>query len=104
MILSAALETILGFSVALSYLLVVFIAVLNGITIVGDSASLTAGVVAAAPAGFRGTSLTILILLSDSVWPFSLQRRLILYSIFSAVIDWPGAWNFSAWLPAACWG
>ena len=59
MITSAALGTILGFSAALPYLMVTFIAVLYGITIVGDSASLTAGVVAAAPAGFRGTTLAV---------------------------------------------
>lgn len=59
MIISAALGTILGFSAALPYLLVAFLAILYGITIVGDSASLTAGVVAAAPAGYRGTTLAV---------------------------------------------
>lgn len=59
MIISAALATILGFSAALPYLLVAFIAIVYGITIVGDSASLTAGVVAAAPAGYRGTTLAV---------------------------------------------
>jgi len=59
MITSAALATILGFSAALPYLLVASIAIVYGITIVGDSASLTAGVVAAAPAGYRGTTLAV---------------------------------------------
>jgi len=59
MIVSAALGTILGFSAALPYFLVVFMAILYGITIVGDSASLTAGVVAAAPKGYRGTTLAV---------------------------------------------
>ena len=59
MIVSAALGTILGFSAALPYLLVAFMAIFYGITIVGDSASLTAGVVAAAPAGYRGTTLAV---------------------------------------------
>jgi len=59
MIVSAALGMILGFSAALPYLLVAFLAILYGITIVGDSASLTAGVVAAAPAGYRGTTLAV---------------------------------------------
>ena len=59
MIVSAALGTILGFSAALPYLLVAFMAILYGITIVGDSASLTAGVVAAAPPGYRGTTLAV---------------------------------------------
>jgi len=59
MIISAALGTILGFSAALPYLLVASMAIIYGITIVGDSASLTAGVVAAAPAGYRGTTLAV---------------------------------------------
>jgi MFS family permease len=59
MIVSAALGTTLGFSAALPFLLVALMAILYGITIVGDSASLTAGVVAAAPAGYRGTTLAV---------------------------------------------
>jgi len=59
MISSAALGTILGFSAALPYMLVAFLAIIYGITIVGDSASLTAGVVAAAPEGYRGTTLAV---------------------------------------------
>jgi MFS family permease len=59
MIMSAALGTVLGFSAALPYLLVAAMAVVYGITIVGDSASLTAGVVAAAPQGYRGTTLAV---------------------------------------------
>ena len=59
MIVSAGLGTILGFSAALPYLLVAFMAILYGTAIVGDSASLTAGVVAAAPAGYRGTTLAV---------------------------------------------
>ena len=59
MIVSAALGTVLGFSAALPYLLVASMAVVYGITIVGDSASLTAGVVAAAPQGYRGTTLAV---------------------------------------------
>jgi len=59
MISSAVLGTILGFSAALPYILVAFLAIIYGITIVGDSASLTAGVVAAAPEGYRGTTLAV---------------------------------------------
>jgi len=59
MIISAALGTVLGFSAGLPYMLVAFMAIVYGITIVGDSASLTAGVVAAAPAGYRGTTLAV---------------------------------------------
>ena len=59
MIVSAVLGAIIGFSAALPYLLVSFMAILYGITIVGDSASLTAGVVAAAPEDYRGTTLAV---------------------------------------------
>jgi len=59
MIISAALATVLGFSAAWPYLLVTSIAIVYGITIVGDSASLTAGVVAVAPEGYRGTTLAV---------------------------------------------
>jgi MFS family permease len=59
MIVSAALGIILGFSAALPYILVAFMAILYGITIVGDSASLTAGVVSVAPEGYRGTTLAV---------------------------------------------
>jgi MFS family permease len=59
MLVSAVLGTILGFSAALPFLLVAFMAIVYGVTIVGDSASLTAGVVAAAPAGYRGTTLAV---------------------------------------------
>jgi MFS family permease len=59
MVVSAALAVILGFSASLPYLLVAFLAIIYGMTIVGDSASLTAGVVAVAPAGYRGTTLAV---------------------------------------------
>jgi MFS family permease len=59
MIVSAALAAVLGFSASLPYSLVAFLAIIYGTTIVGDSASLTAGVVAAAPAGYRGTTLAV---------------------------------------------
>ena len=59
MIGSAVLVSLLGFSASWPYVVVVMMAILHGITVVGDSASLTAGVVAAAPAGFRGTTLAV---------------------------------------------
>jgi MFS family permease len=59
MIGSAALGSALGFTASLPYLLVAVLALLYGITVTGDSASLTAGVVAAAPAGYRGTTLAV---------------------------------------------
>jgi len=59
MITSVGLGAILGFTAAFSYLLVVFLGLLYGITVTGDSASLTAGAVAAAPDGLRGTTLAV---------------------------------------------
>jgi MFS family permease len=59
MIGSAALGSTLGFSAPLPYFLVAFLAFLYGITVTADSASLTAGVVAVAPVGFRGTTLAV---------------------------------------------
>jgi MFS family permease len=59
MVVSAMLVSVLGLSASLPYTVVAIMAILHGITVVGDSASLTAGVVAAAPAGFRGTTLAV---------------------------------------------
>ena len=59
MIVSALVATLLGFSASLPYAVVALVAIVHGITVVGDSASLTAGVVAAAPPGFRGTTLAV---------------------------------------------
>ena len=59
MISSAVLAVILGFGAALPYLLVAFMVIVYGITIVGDSASITAGVVASAPEGYRGATLAV---------------------------------------------
>jgi MFS family permease len=59
MIGSAAIALALGFSAGLPYILVALMAIVHGITVAGDSASLTAGVVAAAPAGYRGTTLAV---------------------------------------------
>jgi MFS family permease len=59
MIGSAALGSALGFTAPLPYFLVAILALLYGITVTGDSASLTAGVVTVAPAGFRGTTLAV---------------------------------------------
>ena len=59
MMVSAVVVTVLGFSASLPYAVVALVAIVHGITVVGDSASLTAGVVAAAPPGFRGTTLAL---------------------------------------------
>ena len=59
MIGSAVLGSALGLAVSLPYFLVAVLAILYGITVTGDSASLTAGVVAAALPGFRGATLAV---------------------------------------------
>ena len=59
MLMSVGVGFFLGFAASLPYILVVCLAVLYGITVTGDSASLTAGAVAAAPAGLRGTTLAV---------------------------------------------
>ncbi len=59
MIGSAALGCLLGASAALPYALVLGMALAYGVTVVGDSAALTAGAVGAAPEGLRGTTLAV---------------------------------------------
>jgi MFS family permease len=59
MLLSTGLGAVIGFAAALPYFLVVILAVFYGMVIIGDSASLTAGAVAAAPPHLRGTTLAV---------------------------------------------
>jgi MFS family permease len=59
MLTSVGVGAVLGFAASLPYLLVVGLALLYGVTVTGDSASLTAGAVGAAPAGLRGTTLAV---------------------------------------------
>jgi MFS family permease len=59
MLVSAGLGAVIGFTAPLPYFLVVLLAVFYGIFITGDSASLTAGAVAAAPPQLRGTTLAV---------------------------------------------
>jgi MFS family permease len=59
MIISALVCVLIGFNPALPFLLVAALCLLHGITVVGDSAALTAGAVAAAPAGHRGATLAV---------------------------------------------
>jgi MFS family permease len=59
MTMSAALSAVIGFLSSLPYIIVVFACILYGVTVTSDSASLTAGAVAAAPAGYRGTTLAV---------------------------------------------
>lgn len=59
MIVSAVLGCGLGFSAALPYAMVAALALAYGVSVVGDSAALTAGAVAAAPEGYRGATLAV---------------------------------------------
>jgi MFS family permease len=59
MLASVGLGAAIGFTAALPYFLVVLLAVIYGMLITGDSASLTAGAVAAAPPQLRGTALAV---------------------------------------------
>ncbi|MFZ0611382.1 MAG: MFS transporter [Desulfobacterales bacterium] len=59
MSVSAALCSVIGFSAPLPYAVVVGLCLLHAVTVVGDSAALTAGAVGAAPAGCRGATLAL---------------------------------------------
>jgi MFS family permease len=59
MVVSTGLGAVIGFTAALPYFLVVLLALFYGMAITGDSASLTAGAVSAAPPHLRGTTLAV---------------------------------------------
>ena len=59
MLVSTGLGAVIGFTAALPYFLVVLLTIFYGMTITGDSASLTAGAVSAAPPHLRGTTLAV---------------------------------------------
>ena len=59
MLASALMSAAVGFSAHLPYFWVVCLGLIYGILVLGDSASLTAGAVANAPAGSRGTTLAV---------------------------------------------
>jgi MFS family permease len=59
MLVSAVTSAVVGFSTRLPYFWVVCLGLVYGILVLGDSASLTAGAVANAPAGSRGTTLAV---------------------------------------------
>ena len=59
MLSSAVLACVLGISADWPYWVVVSLALLYGVTITGDSASITAGVVAAAPKGYQGATMAV---------------------------------------------
>ena len=59
MLSSAFLACVLGFSADWPYWVVVGLSLLYGITVTGDSASITAGVIAAAPKGYQGATMAV---------------------------------------------
>lgn len=59
MLSSFAVSAVVGFSAALPFAAVVAICLVYAVTIQADSATLTAGAVAAAPAGHRGATLAV---------------------------------------------
>ncbi len=59
MLASALISFGIGFSAPLPYALVVGLALVYGVAVLGDSASLTAGAVASAPSGGRGATLAV---------------------------------------------
>jgi len=59
MLVSAACGALLGFTAAWPYFLVTLFALVYGVMVTADSAALTAGAVAAAPDGLRGTTLAV---------------------------------------------
>ncbi len=59
MIISAFIAFSMGYAASLPYWLVAALSVIYGMAIMGDSASLTAGVVREAPAGYRGATMAV---------------------------------------------
>ena len=59
MLSSAALACILGFSADAPFWVVISLVMLYGVTITGESSSVTAGVVSVAPQGYRGATMAV---------------------------------------------
>lgn len=59
MLTSAVTAVLLGFASALPFFAVVLVALFYGVTVTGDSASITAGAVAAAPPGRQGATMAV---------------------------------------------
>ena len=59
MLTSAVMGCILGVSAEWPFWVVVSLAMIYGFTVTGDSASITAGVVGAAPGGYRGATMAV---------------------------------------------
>lgn len=59
MLVSAVFACVLGFSASLPIWIVLSLTMIYGITVAGDSASITAGVLDAAPEGYRGATMAV---------------------------------------------
>ena len=59
MLISAVLACVLGFSASWPFWVVVALSLVYGVTVTGDSASITAGCIAAAPKGYRGATMAV---------------------------------------------
>ncbi len=59
MLTSAVLAGVLGFAASAPFTLVVVLCLVYGVTVTGDSSAITAGVVNAAPAGYRGATMAV---------------------------------------------
>lgn len=59
MLASATLCGFIGFSSALSYMLIALLCLLHGITAAGESAAVTAGAIGTASPGYRGTTMAL---------------------------------------------
>ncbi len=59
MLSSALLSAFIGFTSAISYLLVALLCLMHGITAAGESAAVTAGAIGTAPQGYRGTTMAL---------------------------------------------
>lgn len=59
MLTSTAIAAVMGFLAAIPFPLLVILCLAYGATVTGDSASITAGVVAAAPEGHRGATMAV---------------------------------------------
>lgn len=59
MLTSATLAAVIGFGAALPFWLVLVLVMIYGVTVTGDSSSITAGVVQAAPDGYKGATMAV---------------------------------------------
>lgn len=90
MLSSAVLCGFLGFTSALSYLLVTVLCLLHGITVAGESASVTAGAIGTAAPGYRGATMAMH---STLGFAFAFLGPLV----FGWILDLAGGESVLAW-------